>query len=383
MTMRTTLTSCLLAGLACLGLPSLAAAQEVQWRHDYNSARKEAEAKGLPLVLDFGTDNCFYCRKLDESTFRDPTVVQAMNEKFIPLKINADRDPTLAQMLQVNLYPTLVLAAPDGKILGRMEGYQDAARFHENLQRALASVTNPEWMQRDYQEASKAAGKGDYARAVGLLRTVLEDNKGRPVQARAAKLLGELEQRAAGRLASARQLHDSGKGAEASEALAALVRDFAGTQTAREASDLLSTLGRSPEQVGKQRAQRARELLAQAQEDRKLQQFLSCLDRCELLVSKYGDLPEAAQAVQIAAEIKDNPEWLQAVCDSLGDRLSGLYLAQAETWVRRGQPQQAVLCLERLIQRFPGSRQAEVAHNRLAQLRGTVQPVRSAELQRP
>jgi thioredoxin-like negative regulator of GroEL len=383
MLMRTTLTSCLLAALACLGLPSLAAAQEVQWRYEYNSARKEAEAKGLPLVLDFGTDNCFYCRKLDESTFRDPTVVQVMNEKFIPLKINADRDPNLAQMLQVQLYPTLVLAAPDGKILGRMEGYQDATRFYENLQRALASVTNPEWMQRDYQAAARAAEKGDYARAVGLLRTVLEDNKGRPVQAKAAKLLADLEQQAARRLTAARQLHDSGRGFEASETLAALVRDFAGTQTAREASDLLSTLGRNPELVGKQRALRARELLAQAQEDRKLQQFLACLDRCELLVAKYGDLPEATQAVQMAAEIKDNPEWLQAVCESLGDRLSGLYLAQAETWVRRGQPHQAVLCLERLIQRFPGSRQAEVAQTRLTQLRGSVQPVRSAELQRP
>jgi thioredoxin-like negative regulator of GroEL len=381
--MRMTRTPRLLALLASLVIPSLAAAQEVQWRHEYNAARKEAEKKGLPLVLDFGTQNCFWCRKLDESTFRDPTVVRVMNEKFIPLKIDAERDPSLAQMLQIQSYPTLVLAAPDGKILGRMEGFQDAARFHENLQRALASVANPEWMLRDYQEAKKAAEKGDYARAVGLVRTVLEDNKSRPVQVQAARLLAEVEQQAVGRLMSARKLHDRGKSAEASEALAALVRDFAGTQTARDASDLMSSLGRSPDLVAQQRSQRARELLAQAQEERKLQQFLSCLDRCELLVSKYGDLPEATQAVQMAAEIKDNPEWLQAVCESLGDRLSGLYLAQAETWVRRGQPQQAVQCLEKLIQRFPGSRQAEVAQNRLTQLRGAVQPVHSAELQRP
>ncbi len=379
--MRTTLTTCLLAGLAWLALPSLAAAEEVQWRSDYNTARKEAEKKGLPLVLDFGTENCFYCRKLDETTFRDPEVIRTMNEKFVPLKIDADREPTLTQALRIHLYPTLVLAGPDGKILGTMEGYQDAARFHENLQRALAAVTNPDWMLRDLQEATKAAQKGDYARAIGLLRTVQEDGKKRPVQIRAAKLLAELEQQAASRLAQARQLQDRGQATEAAEALASLVRDFAGTQTAREAGDLLSTLGRSTQLVGRQRAQRAAELLAQAQEDRKLQQFLSCLDRCELLVSKYGDLPEASQAVQIAAEIKDNPQWMQAVCDSLGDRLSGLYLAQAETWVRRGQPQQAVLCLERLIQCFPGSRQAEVAQNRLTQLRGAIQPVRQAELQ--
>jgi thioredoxin-like negative regulator of GroEL len=347
---------------------------------DYSSARKEAEKKGLPLVLDFGTENCFYCKQLDKTTFQDAEVVRLMNEKFIPLKIDADRDPVLAQRCNVHLYPTLVLAAPDGKILGRVEGYRDATRFQEDLQRALANVTNPEWMLRDYREASKAAEKGDYARSVALLRTVLEDNKGRPVQARAAKLMGELEQQAAGKLAAARRLHDKGEAVAASEALTALVRDFAGTQTAREASDLLGNLGRSPELVGKQRAQRARELLAQARDDRKLQQFLSCLDRCELLVAKYGDLPEATEAVQIAAEIKDNPEWLKAVCESMGDRLSGLLLAQADSWVRRGQTQQAVQCLEQLIQRFPGSRQAEVAQNRLTQLRGPVQPVRQAEL---
>jgi thioredoxin-like negative regulator of GroEL len=379
--MRTTLTSCLLAGLAWLALPRLAAADEVQWRYDYNTARKEAEKKGLPLVLDFGTENCFWCRKLDESTFRDPAVVRTMNEKFVPLKIDAEREATLTQSLRIHSYPTLVLAGPDGKILGTMEGYQDATRFQESLQRALATVTNPEWMVRDFQEATKAAEKGDHARAIGLLKTVLEDGKGRPVQVRAAKLLAELEQKAATRMAQAKQQQDRGQATEAAEALASLVRDFAGTQTAREAGDLLSTLGRNAELLARQRAQRARELLAQAQEDRKLQQFLSCLDRCELLVSKYGDLPEAAQAVQIAAEIKDNPEWMQAVCDSLGDRLSGLYLAQAETWVRRGQTQQAVLCLERVIQRFPGSRQAEVAQNRLTQLRGAAQPVRQAELQ--
>src|SRR3954470_5096655 len=102
-----------------------------------------------------------------------------------------------------------------------------------------------------------------------------------------------------------------------------------------------------------------------------------------MMIAKFGDLPEATQAMQVAAEIKDIPEWMRLVCDSLSDRLSGLYLSQAETWMRRGQPQQAVTCLERVIQRFPGSRQAEVAQNRLGQLRPTVQPVRQAELQPP
>ncbi len=378
-----TFTPCSLVLLASLAIPSLAAAQEVQWRHDYNSARQEAEAKGLPLVLDFGTDNCFYCVKLDRETFTDPQVVRVLNERFIPLKINASKEPVLAQRLQVQVYPTLILATREGKILDRIEGFRDAPQFHESLQRVLASVSDPDWMGRDYAEAVKAAEKNDYARALVLLRTVLEDGKRRPVQAKAAALRKDLEERAAARLTAARQLQDKGQATEALEALTALTRDFAGTPPAKEAAELLADLNRNPDLRAQERARKASELLAQAVEDRKQQQFLACLDRCEALIANYGDLPEAGQAVQIAAEIKDNPDWLQAVCESLGDRLSALYLAQAETWVRRGQPQQAVQCLERLIQRFPGSRQAETAETRLKQLRGSAQPIRQAELMHP
>ena len=97
-----------------------------------------------------------------------------------------------------------------------------------------AGVTNPEWMVRDFQEAARAVQKSDFARAVGLLKTVLEDSKGRPVQQKADKLLKDLEQQAAARLAAARRLQDTGKSSEAAEALTSLVRDFAGTQTARD-----------------------------------------------------------------------------------------------------------------------------------------------------
>src|SRR6266478_6170365 len=88
--------------------------QEVEWRQDYNAARREASEKGKPLVIDFGTENCFYCKKLDSTTFRDPAVVGLMNERFIPLKIDANREAPLAEALHVERYPTIVLAGPDG-----------------------------------------------------------------------------------------------------------------------------------------------------------------------------------------------------------------------------------------------------------------------------
>src|SRR5262245_54838252 len=96
---------------------SSALGQEVEWRSDYNTARREAASKNRPLVIDFGTENCFWCKKLDAITFKDPTVISLMNEKFIPLKVDAEREAPLTSALHIESYPTLVFATAEGKIL--------------------------------------------------------------------------------------------------------------------------------------------------------------------------------------------------------------------------------------------------------------------------
>jgi thioredoxin-related protein/outer membrane protein assembly factor BamD (BamD/ComL family) len=350
--------------------PQSAIAQEVQWRTDYNKARQEAVDKGRPLLLDFGTENCFYCKKLDATTFRDPTVVSVLNKSFIPLKIDAERNAALADALRVERYPTLVLAAPDGKILATQEGYMEALRCHELLQRALASVSNPEWMARDYQEAVKAIAASDFARAIALLRSVIEDKGNRPVQQKARQVLDDLEQQAAGLLARAKQHVDKGQTDEAVARISELVRAYAGTQAATEGGHMLGTLAGRPEITNQQRVKRARDLLAQAREEYRTQHFLACLDRCDDLAASFADLPEGADAIQLAAQIKNNPEWMKQVCESLSDRLGVLYLSLAETLLKKGQPQQATIYLERVVQTFPGTRQAEAAQVRLAQIQG-------------
>ena len=361
--------------------PQSAIAQEVQWRTDYNKARQEAVDKGRPLLLDFGTENCFYCKKLDATTFRDPTVVSVLNKSFIPLKIDAERNAALADALRVERYPTLVLAAPDGKILATQEGYLEALRCHELLQRALASVSNPEWMARDYQEAVKAIAASDFARAVALLRSVIEDKGNRPVQQKARQVLDDLEQQAAGLLARAKQHVDKGQTDEAVARISELVRAYAGTQAATEGGHMLGTLAGRPEITNQQRVKRARDLLAQAREEYRTQHFLACLDRCDDLASSFGDLPEAADAIQLAAQIKNNPEWMKQVCESLSDRLGVLYLSLAETLLKKGQPQQATIYLERVVQTFPGTRQAEAAQVRLAQIQGL--PAQTVDFKKP
>jgi uncharacterized protein YyaL (SSP411 family) len=122
-----------------IGTAAPVAAEEVPWRYDYNAARKEAKDRNKPIVLDFGTANCHWCKQLDASTFRDPAVIKALTEHVIPVKIDAGKEPELAQALGINSYPTLIFAAPNGKILGQQDGYIEAAAFSRQLDRLFGS----------------------------------------------------------------------------------------------------------------------------------------------------------------------------------------------------------------------------------------------------
>jgi thioredoxin-like negative regulator of GroEL len=368
---------CLLALLVPFACPRPGAAQvagravEIQWRADYNKARQEADSKGLPLFLDFGTENCFWCKQLDVRTFRDPTLVALLNERFVPLKVDADRTPHLTQALRIQSFPTIVFATSEGKILAYQEGFLEAPALRDKLHQVLVSVGVPDWMQRDFQEAGKALTAGNCAKALSLLKNVVEDGKDRPIQARARQILEELENQAADRCARAKQLAAKGEHAKAVEAIRELARAYPGTLAVHEGKRLEATLAsRSSSPALSPRARQAKDLLAQAREDYRAQQFLCCLDRCEALTTQFADLAEAKQAAQMAAEIKSNPKWTKQAADQLAERLCVLYFALADAWLKKGQPQQAIFYLDRIVKGFPSTRHAEVAQARLAQLRG-------------
>lgn len=353
----------------------------VHWRHDYTKARKEAQDKNLPLILDFCMQGCVPCKQLDLTTFRDPKVLQLIHERFVPLKVEQEKDPTLVSALRIHSFPTLVLAGPDGKILHTLEGFQEAPKLLEMLHRVIISTTNPDWMVRDYQLALKLTGAGEYARAIALLRNILEDGSSRPIQGSAQKLLADMEYRALERVTHARQFSDRGQTPQAIQMLSEAIRDFPGLQATREATDLMARMAQNPEIRSHQRLRRAQDLLTQAKEYYKNRDYFLSLDRCEALVNGYPDLSEGQEGAQLANEIKNNPDLLQNACDSLSDRLGNLYLSLADSLLKKGQRQQAMNYLQRVISAFPGTRQAESAQIRLGQLQGT--PTMRVDFQRP
>lgn len=140
-----TLRACGFVGLWCLiGATPSGAAEPIPWRTDYPAARKEAEAKKLPLLVVIGSQDCVYCRKLENHTFADPDIVAFVNAKFIPLKIDATKDPEFAKAMKVTIYPTSAIAGHDGKIYGYLSGYLPPDQFAENSKKALLTMPVPQ-----------------------------------------------------------------------------------------------------------------------------------------------------------------------------------------------------------------------------------------------
>ena len=82
----------------------------------------------------------------------------------------------------------------------------------------------------------------------------------------------------------------------------------------------------------------------------------------------FADLPEGAEAQRLEEKIHADPDQLRSACDNLTDRLGEMYLDLADSFLRKEQPQKAMLCLEWVVQACPGTPQAETVRGRLAQL---------------
>src|SRR5690606_7291329 len=64
--------------------------QEINW---LTLEQAEVEMKKSPnklLFIDFYTDWCGWCKKMDTSTFKEPEVIKYINEHYIPVKFDAE-----------------------------------------------------------------------------------------------------------------------------------------------------------------------------------------------------------------------------------------------------------------------------------------------------
>lgn len=97
-----------------------------------------AESKGKKVMLDFYADWCTACKELDEITFKDPAVIQSLNDYvLVRADVTADSDSEKALTKRFNLFgpPAMIFFDESGKSIQGADliGYKDPQSFSAHI----------------------------------------------------------------------------------------------------------------------------------------------------------------------------------------------------------------------------------------------------------
>jgi thiol-disulfide isomerase/thioredoxin len=135
-----TATLSLMTTMAITLIVSSNASAEISWQTNLREAHAQAQGEGKLLLLHFYTDNCTWCDQLEQGSFQEPLVGQAISENFVPVKIHAKTSPKLAEMFKVNRFPTDVILTTNGKTLSHSVSPQNPDRYVTMLTGTLPAL---------------------------------------------------------------------------------------------------------------------------------------------------------------------------------------------------------------------------------------------------
>ncbi len=105
-------------------------ADEINWVDpSLEKALDKARSLSKPVMIDFYTDWCGWCKKLDETTYANSNVVE-LSRKFVCLKLDADGEGAEAvRRYQIRGFPTILFLNSAGEETKRVVGYMGPAEF--------------------------------------------------------------------------------------------------------------------------------------------------------------------------------------------------------------------------------------------------------------
>lgn len=136
----------LLLVLACLGqlLAGTARAETIRWIMDPNQGLQYAAQTRRPVFMYFFSMQAAPCRRMQNETFRDPIVVDTLNEEFVSIPVDATGNDALRRQYGVFRVPTILILDPEGREFTRFVTYYPADPLLDALEVLDASaVANP------------------------------------------------------------------------------------------------------------------------------------------------------------------------------------------------------------------------------------------------
>lgn len=90
----------------------------VAWTAWTAAAFARARDERRPVLLSVAAEWCGSCREMDRTSFADPSIATLINERFVPIRVDADARPDIAERYGLGGWPTTAFLSPAGHLLG-------------------------------------------------------------------------------------------------------------------------------------------------------------------------------------------------------------------------------------------------------------------------
>lgn len=96
---------------------------QLAWQPWSVAAFQQARQQHKFVLLDLEATWCHWCHVMDDVTYRDPTVIRLLQQKYVLVRVDQDARPDISNRYQDYGWPATVVFAADGSEIVKRQGY--------------------------------------------------------------------------------------------------------------------------------------------------------------------------------------------------------------------------------------------------------------------
>jgi uncharacterized protein YyaL (SSP411 family) len=95
-------------------------AGEIGWRQWAPEAFEQAQREDKPILLGISAVWCHWCHVMDETSYSEPDIIELINDRFVPVRVDNDQRPDINARYNMGGWPTTAFLTPAGEVLAGM-----------------------------------------------------------------------------------------------------------------------------------------------------------------------------------------------------------------------------------------------------------------------
>jgi len=106
----------------------------IEFREWGPAAFEEARAADRPVLLYLTAPWCSWCERMEREALSAPGVAANVNDSFLPVRVDADRQPRVRERYGAGGFPSTVFCTPDGRVI-TAAGYMETDSLRGAVER--------------------------------------------------------------------------------------------------------------------------------------------------------------------------------------------------------------------------------------------------------